>query len=371
MPPGEGIMKSHPATIKDIAKALGISVSTVSRALKDHPDISEKTRLMVKEMAEKLQYKPNALALSLRSNRSNTIGVIVPEIVHHFFSTVISGIEDYAYERGYNVMVCQSNELQEREAINAQALISHRVDGVLISVAKTTQDFSHLHMFLNQGIPVVFFDRVCPEIYVDRVIIDDELGGFLVTEHLIKCGCRHIAHFTAPQNLLIAQGRRAGYERALLQYNLPVRQEMIILCDTYERALEKTGAFLAEHPETDGIFAVNDSTAIGAMQAIQKMGRKIPSDIAVAGFGDGPNALICTPTLTTVEQKGYEIGMESVELLIRKIEEKENTALATESTEEKDAAKKGVRAKFETKVIIPNLIVRESTMRFPAVAQTF
>lgn len=365
-------MKSHPATIKDIAKALGISVSTVSRALKDHPDISEKTRLMVKEMAEKLQYKPNALALSLRSNRSNTIGVIVPEIIHHFFSTVISGIEDYAYERGYNVMVCQSNELQEREAINAQALISHRVDGVLISVAKTTRDFSHLHMFIRQGIPIVFFDRVCPEIYADRVIIDDELGGFLVTEHLIKTGCRNIAHFMAPQNLLIAQGRLAGYERALRQYGLPVRQEMILLCDTYERALENTGLFLAEHPETDGIFAVNDSTAIGAMQVIQKTGKRIPADVAVAGFGDGPNALICSPTLTTVEQKGYEIGMESVELLIRKIEEKENASLPDYGLpEEPNLSNKATRAKFETKVIIPNLVIRESTMRFPAVAQTF
>lgn len=346
-------MKSHQTTIKDIAKALGISISTVSRALKNHPDISERTRIQVQELAEKLNYKPNALALSLRSNKTNTIGVIIPEIVHHFFSSVISGIEDLAYEKGYNVMVCQSNELQEREIINAQALLSHRVDGVLVSVAKTSSDFSHLRTIINKGIPVVFFDRICPDILTDRVIIDDELGGFMATEHLINCGYRTVAHFSAPQNLLIGQGRLAGYKRAHRQYGIPLNPDLVFYCDNFASAIEKTAGFLARNPEVDGIFAVNDSTAIAVMQAIQRMGKNVPEDIGVVGFGDGPNAVICKPTLTTIEQKGYEMGMEAVDMIIRKIENE------TPSDS------------FQTKVIIPNLIIRESTLQHKKESQSF
>lgn len=339
------LMKSHQVTIKDIAKTLGISVSTVSRALKDHPDISPETKSLVQEMARKMSYEPNALALNLRRNKTNTIGVIIPEIVHHFFSSVISGIEDVAYDRGYNVMVCQSNENYNREVINAQALLANRVDGMLISIAKTTPDFDHFRNFLNRNIPMVFFDRVCPDILTDRVITNDEMGAFLAVEHLISVGCRRIAHFSASQNLLIGQGRLAGYQRALKQYGHPFDPSLIILCDTYELVLEKAEKFFSNHPEVDGIFAVNDSTAIAAMQYIIRSGRNVPKDIAVAGFGDGPNALITCPTLTTVEQKGYEMGTEAIKLLLHKIE---NDVPADS---------------FQTKVLTPSLIARESTMR--------
>jgi len=338
-------MRSHQITIKDIAKTLGISISTVSRALKNHPDISEETKLQVKSLARKLNYEPNALALSLRKNKSNTIGVIIPQIVHHFFSSVISGMEDVAYERGYNIMMCQSNELYEREIINSQTLLSNRVDGVLVSVSKHTLDFEHFRSFINQGIPMVFFDRVCPDILTDRVIINDEEGGFLATEYLIQIGCRKIALFSAPQNLLIGQGRLAGYTRALRQYKMDIDPKLIIHCDTSELALSLTADFVTRHPEVDGIFAVNDSTAISTMQVLQKMNKKVPDDISVVGFGDGPNALICSPTLTTIEQKGYEIGMEAVKLLVYKIENETSSD------------------SFQTKVITPNLIVRESTRR--------
>lgn len=338
-------MRAHQVTIKDIAKVLGISVSTVSRALKDHPDISEETRKQVKEMARKLNYEPNALALSLRRNKTNTIGIIIPEIVHFFFSSVISGIEDFAYDSGYTVMVCQSNEIYEREVINAQALLSNRVDGILISVSKTTLDFDHFRNFMNQGIPIVFFDRVCAELNTDRVITNDEGGAFIATEHLIHIGCKSIAHFAAPQNLLIGQGRLAGYLRALKQYRLNYDPNLVLHCDTMEQAEEKTSDFLTRYPEVDGIFAVNDSTAIGAMKVIQKMGKSIPQDISVIGFGDGPNALIVTPSLSTVEQKGYEIGLEAVRLLINKIENETPTD------------------SFQTKVITPTLIARGSTQK--------
>jgi LacI family transcriptional regulator len=338
-------MKPHQITIKDIAKILGISISTVSRALKNHPDISEATKIQVNELAKKLKYEPNALALNLRRNKTNTIGVIIPEIVHHFFSSVISGIEDVAYDQGYNVMVCQSNESYEREVINTQALLSNRVDGVLISVAKTTLDFNHFRSFANQSIPIVFFDRICSEIMTDRVITNDEGGAFIATEHLISIGCKRIAHFSAPQNLLIGQGRLAGYLRALKQYKIPVDPNLILHCDTREAAIEKTIGFINSNPDIDGIFAVNDSTAIAVMQMAQKLGKNIPKDISVVGFGDGPNTLIVCPPLTTVEQKGYEMGMEAVKLLLHKIENETSAD------------------SFQTKVLTPLLIARESTNR--------
>ena len=338
-------MKQHQVTIKDIAKILGISISTVSRALKSHPDISDETKNQVKELARKLNYKPNALALSLRSNKTNTIGVIIPEVVHHFFSSVIGGIEDVAYDRGYNVMVCQSNESYDREVINAQALLSNRVDGILVSIAKTTLNFDHFRSFQDQDVPMVFFDRICPEVITDRVIFNDEAGAFLAIEHLIKVGCKKIAHFSAPQNLLIGQGRFAGYQRALRQNNIPFDPNLVLPCDTREDGLEKTSGFLINNPDVDGIFAVNDSTAIAVMQVIQKMGKRVPNDIAVIGFGDGPNALIAYPPLTTIEQKGYEMGKEAITLLLNKIENE--TSIDS----------------FQTKVLTPTLIARESTRR--------
>lgn len=338
-------MKTHQVTIKDLAKILNISVSTVSRALKNHPDISAETKQNVKELALKLKYEPNALALNLRRKKTNTIGVIIPEIVHHFFSSVISGIEDVAYDLGYNVMVCQSNESYEREVINAQALLSNRVDGVLISVSKTTHDFDHFRNFISQGIPVVFFDRICPDIMTDRVITNDEGGAFLATEFLINKGCKHIAHFAAPQNLLIAQGRLTGYQRALKQYGYEYTPKLVLHCDTRELALEKTIHFFENNPQVDGLFAVNDSTAITAMQMIQKMGKNVPADVSVVGFGDGPIALITYPTLTTIEQKGYEMGTEAIDLLLHRIENE------------------NVSDSFQTKVLTPTLIARESTDR--------
>ena len=181
-------------TIKDIARALGISASTVSRALKDHPDISRDTKDAVNELAKKLHYKPNAVALSLKSSKTNTIGVIIPELVHYFFSSVISGIEDVAYDAGYTVMLCQSNEKYEREIINAQALLSNRVEGALISISKETNDYNHLQNIEESGIPMVFFDRVPPGFDSDSVIIDDKKAAFNAVCHLIESGCKRIAH---------------------------------------------------------------------------------------------------------------------------------------------------------------------------------
>jgi DNA-binding LacI/PurR family transcriptional regulator len=311
--------KQNPLTIKDIARNLGVSISTVSRALKDHPDISAETRSLVQEFAKRANYRPNVLALSLRRQKTYTIGLIIPAIVHHFFSSVISGMEDLAYKEGYNLVICQSNENQHREAINLQTLIDHRVDGILVSLSKTTKVFDHFQNAVNEGIPIVFFDRICDELDTDKVITDDFEGGRMATAHLLNRGCRNIIHLAAPQHLLIGKNRRDGFCETLKDNGIEIREDRILKCDTSEEVQTLRHHILNLAPDIDGIFAVNDSTAIAAIQILQKNGYKIPGDIAVVGYGDGPNATIIDPALTTVIQKGYEMGRESVRLLLQRL----------------------------------------------------
>jgi len=336
-------MRSSHITIKDIARILGVSPSTVSRALKDHPDISEDTKKLVKTFAEKVNYRPNALALSLRNRKTNMIGLIIPEIVHHFFSSVISGIEDMAYAEGYHIMICQSNENYQREVMNVQALTDLRVDGLIVSVSKTTKDFDHIEKVSKDGIPVVLFDRVVEQLDLDKVVIDDFDGARIATEHLIKSGCKNILHLSAPIHLLIGKNRFEGYEAALKNNNLEVDNDLVLKCDTREDVISLQSHILSLAPKIDGIFAVNDSTAIAVMQILQKNGFKVPEDIQVVGFGDGPNATITSPTLTTVEQKGYEMGRESVKILLHRL------------------ANPNANIDFQNKIITPILKEREST----------
>ena len=270
-------MRSNQVTIKDIAKALGISPSTVSRALKDHPDISIETKKAVNELAEKLRYQPNAVALSLKHSRSNTIGVIIPEIVHYFFSSVISGIEDVAYDAGFTVIICQSNEKYDREVANAHALLAHRVDGVMVSVSKQTTDFEHIEMFQERNVPLVFFDRIVPGITADSVIIDDRKASFDATNHLVQNGRKRIAHFGGPQNLLIGRERKEGYLDALRSAGIAPDPNLILEVDSFEKAIKAIDNLLELPEPPDGIFAVNDLTAIGAMQSLQKRGLRYPN----------------------------------------------------------------------------------------------
>ena len=312
-------MKSSQVTIKDIAKELGISPSTVSRALKDHPDISPKTRKAVKELAEKLHYEPNAIALSLRSKSSKTIGVIIPQIVHFFFSSVISGIEEISYESGYNVIMCQSNEDFEKEKSLVHTLMSKRVDGVLASVSKTTTNFDHFLELIDSNIPIVFYDRVLNIPYTDRVIVDDYAGAYKATEHLIKRGCKRIAHLATSQDLLIGKNRKAGYIQALKDNNIEVNEEIILRCDTDKHAQKCIPYLLTLQNQIDGIFAVNDLTAISAMSIIKRSGYKIPQDIAVVGFSNSVYSSMTDPPLTTVEQQGFEMGKRASKLLFDRI----------------------------------------------------
>ncbi|MDK2910844.1 MAG: LacI family transcriptional regulator [Bacteroidales bacterium] len=329
-------------TIKDIAKKLGVSVSTVSRALKDHPDISEKTKALIRNFANEMNYRPNVLALSLRKQKSNTIGLIIPEIVHHFFSSVISGIEDLTYREGYNLIICQSNENQFRESTNLQTLIDHRVDGIIVSMSKSTTNFHHFKKAHDDGIPMVFFDRICDAVETDRVVMDDFEGGRLATEYLINKGCRNILHLAAAPNLLIGRNRRDGYIEALRQNNIPVRDKFILKCDTREEVLTMQNHILSLVPQIDAIFAVNDSTAIAVIQMLRRNGFRIPEDIRVIGFGDGPIATIVEPALTTVEQKGYDMGREAVRLLLQRLNNP------------------NVPIDYQTRVFTPTIKVRDS-----------
>ncbi len=312
-------MKPHLTSINDIAKAMGVSPSTVSRALKDHPDISEATRERIKSFAHKVNYRPNALALSLKSQVSHTIGIIIPEIVHHFFSSIISGIEDIAYSKGYRVMICQSNEDPEREKMNLQALIDHRVDGLLVCMSKNSNDPGHFISAFNNQTPMVFFDRICNEIDTDRVITDDFNGARQITSHLIDCGCKSILHLGTHPGLNVGQERQQGYTQALKDHNIEPDPGLIIQCDTPADVIHKKEQILNLAGSIDGIFAVNDFTAIAAIQLLQLKGYKIPEDIAVAGFGDDPAAVIIHPTLTTVEQQGYQMGQEAMQLLLDRL----------------------------------------------------
>ncbi|KAF0197880.1 MAG: transcriptional regulator LacI family [Bacteroidetes bacterium] len=313
-------MKSNLISINDIARALGISPSTVSRALKDHPDISTETKRVVKEYAEQVNYRPNALALSLKRQRSNTLGLVIPEIVHHFFSSVISGIEELAYAKGYRLIICQSNEDYKREVINTQVLLDHRADGILVSMSKSTKDHGHFKDLIDSGIPIVFLDRVCEEVETDRVVTADFEGALLATGHLLERGCRKILHLASPQHLLIGKLRLEGYLKALANFGIEKDPAYILQCDTRQEVLDLKDQILRLAPEIDGIFAVNDFTAIAAMQLLQENGYKIPGDIAVTGFGNDPIASIANPPLTTVEQRGFEMGRQAVEILIRRIE---------------------------------------------------
>jgi LacI family transcriptional regulator len=313
-------MSRENITIKDIARELGISPSTVSRALKDHPDISQATRDAVNELAERWNYRPNPIALSLKSGSSKTIGVIIPDVVHYFFSTVISGIEDVLYERDYNMILCQSNEMWEQEVKNIKTLLSSRVDGILASVAKTTSDFRHYQSILDKDIPLVFFDRAVEDLKTDSVVIDDETGAYKAVNHLLRTGKKRIIHLAGPEHLNIARNRLNGYLKAMKEYRLTPTEAEIIKCDDIDSAEKIIPELLMRTPRPEAFFAVNDLTAAETLMIIKRHGLKIPEDIAVVGFTNSQIATLTDPGLTSVDQKGYEMGQIAARLMLDRIE---------------------------------------------------
>ncbi len=343
-------MKYNQVTIKDIARELGISPSTVSRALKDHPDISPETKRLVNELADKLNYQPNIVALSLRQSKTNTIGVVIPEIVHFFFSTIISGIEDVAYSAGYNVILAQSNESQSREITDMKALFNSRVDGMLMSVSRETTNFDHIESIISKGVPIVFFDRVYNSPQASKIIVDDFTGAKDATIHLIEHGCKRIAHLEGPPNLEISKHRLNGYMEALKEHNIAFNKDLVVSCPsgTIEEGRAATEILLALKNRPDAIFATNDPAAMGAMQAIKACGLKIPKDIAVVGFSNWVFSSLLDPPLTSVDQPGFEMGQEAAKLLIRQIEKQDKNDQDFEP---------------ETKVLKTRLVIRESSMK--------
>ena len=306
-------------TIKDIAEKLGISPSTVSRSLKDHPDISVKTRNAVKELAKLLGYKPNLIALNLKNSRTNTIGLIVPEIEHHFFSTIINGIEEVAYQNNYNVIIVQSNESYLREVLNSQTLLGNRVDGMLVSFSKETKDFSHFQQIIDNEIPIVFYDRAIDDLQADVVVVDDYTGAYDAVNHLISRGCKRVAFYSAPQHLILGQDRLKGYIAALKHHGITYDKNLVYSCDTFEAAIKISQSVLKKVDRPDGIFAVNDLTALGVIKTAKNLGISIPEELKIVGFENSRNSTICEPELTSVDQFGYLLGKKAMTMLLNRI----------------------------------------------------
>lgn len=310
-------------TIHDIAKALGIDSSTVSRALNDSPRVTQVTKEKILAKAEELGYQRNMLASNLRKNITNTIGVVVPRISRHFFSSAIQGIEETAYLAGYNVIICQSLEQLEREKKIVDGLVANRVDGLLISVSMETLNYDHLEVLKKSNIPLIFFDRHCDVAGFSNVLIDDFKGGYDATEHLIFKGCKHIVHLSGPQGLEIYKNRFEGYKAALKKNNITYNKEYVIS----SRLMEQDGylsmqELLGKNLPIDGVFAANDISAIGAMKYTKEQQIKIPEAIAFVGFSNEPVSEIIEPSLTTIDQSGFEIGKVATELVLEHIANK-------------------------------------------------
>ncbi len=340
-------------TLKQIARELDVSISTVSKSLKNSLEISEDTRQKVQAFAKFYNYRPNNIALSLQNQKTKTIGVIIPEIVHHFFSKVIRGIELVANKRGYNVIIGLSNESFDKEIINMQMLASGSIDGFILSISKETlqkQDYHHFQETINQGMPIVMFDRVVSEINCDKVIIDDSKGSKNAVTKLLSNGCKNVAIITTKDYVSVGKLRTQGYLEALEDFNiapdpnliLKVNDELVSEDHLVSLETEIKGLF-QNNKDMDGVFAVNELYAIIAMKVARNLGMKIPEDMQVIGFTDGVLSKHATPSLTTVSQHGQEMGEKAAELLIDNLER--------EDEEEH----------FETFVIETELIEREST----------
>lgn len=309
--------------MKDIAEALGVSVATVSRALKDSPRISAEKRNIIKRYAREHNFFPNFIAESLRKSRiqpMKIIGVIIPQFNHYYFSSVLSGIEEAASARGYRILVAQSNESYEREVSICQSFFENKVCGIIVSQAKDTTVYEHFQKLLDQGVPLVFYDRICTGVDCSRVVVDDYNGAFNAVTHLINTGCRRIAFYGATMKMEISKNRYNGYRDALLKAGLKIDENFIRECDNRQDAELITPELLSHEVVPDAFFAINDDTAIGILYSAKRMGYRIPEDISICGFTNGERAIACDPMLTTVEQRGFKVGSEAVEVLINQVE---------------------------------------------------
>ena len=316
------IRRLETVTIKDIAKALNLSTSTVSRALRGSYEINTETKRLVMEYAEKVNYSPNPIALSLKENKSRAIGVIVPEIANHFFSQAINGIEDVANKRGYHVVIFQSHESYQREVTNIQHIIARKVDGLLISLSGQTNDVIHLQEIQQKKLPLVLFDRVSDKIEAHKVVADNFDGAFKATEHLIVSGRRRIAHITSPSLLSITKERLAGYKAALEKYSIFYDESLVKYCGFGSEEVKKLVEDLIENQKPDAIFTTSDRLALDCFSAIKEQGILIPEQLSFIGFTNLKVAHLLAPSLSTIVQPAFEIGQTAAELLLDSIERK-------------------------------------------------
>lgn len=339
--------KRTETTIHDIARKLNVAASTVSRALNNNPIISEPTRQLIIKTAAEMGYRPNVQAANLRTMKTNTIGVVLPLINRHFFSSVISGIEEVAYNSGFTVTISQSNDNFKKEEKIVQTLFSNRVDGLIVSIGMETQNFDHLKLFSERKIPLVFFDRTVDEIDADKIVVDDYYGGYKATKHLIEQGGKNIAHIGGPLNLKIYQGRLTGFIDALKKAGLPVENSLMIH-NSLTRA-DGTNAIiklLQNKTIPDAIFCANDTTALSVIIYLKEKGIKVPDDISIVGFSNEPFSEVVTPSISTIRQPGFDMGKKAAELLVDQIKNSDSK-----------------KNKFQTLVMPTELIVRESSVR--------
>lgn len=339
-------MASKRPSITDLAKQLGVSVSTISRALSDHPSISDATKKKVWKVADDLHYQPNHMAAGLRKGRSNLLGVLVPHIDGHFFTMVVKGIEEVASKAGFNVLICQSNEDVVHERKNIQTLINAQVEGILVSLSRSTHEFTHFEKARKHGIPLVFFDRILEGFDVSAVVLDDRAGGYQATRHLLAQGYRRIAHFAGPQHLNIYKNRQLGYADALREFGVVVEDELILHSDmTLEDGAAGMQQLLALPQPPEAIFSASDFAAVGALQVLQSRGLRVPADLAIVGFSNETFASLTTPKLTSVDQHCEQMGRSAVRMFLEMLEERSNDFLPRRV------------------VLQPKLLVRDSSQR--------
>jgi DNA-binding LacI/PurR family transcriptional regulator len=333
-----------PVTIKDIARLLGISKSTVSRALSGHGEINPETKRKVLELAGKLDYQPNVVAVNLKQQRTNTIGVIIPETVNRFFAKAVGGIQKVANLAGFNVIICQSDESYVTEKKNLHALVSSRVDGLLVSVSRETDRYDHFTQVLEKSIPLVFFDRIVETLETSQVYTDNYDISYAGTQHLIQQGCKRIAFMAGPQHLYNSKNRFNGYVDALRENNLTPKESYVIQSHYRLDKIEEHVRYLMQLKERpDAIFAINDYTALETMHELKKLGIRVPEDIAVLGFNNENICRFVQPTLSSIDHPAYEMGMEAAEILLTQIKQPDSAPVK--------------------RLIKSRLVIRESTHR--------
>ncbi len=336
---------AHQVTIKDIARHLKVSVATVSRALRDMPDIKLETRQAVLDLAKEWDYQPNVLATSLVKSRTKTLGVIVPDLGYHFFSSVVKGIEAEAIARGYSVLLSQTGESYERELISLQSLSRGQVEGFIISLSQETSNYEHLKRLQRRGIPMVFFDRDTADLDVSKVMVDNVGAAYEATMHLVKNQCKRIALLAGPKNVSVSNLRLEGYRKALLDAGLTIDDSLIIHGEySLEKAIESTNHLIRLPLPPDGLVVVSDRLAVGCIKAFKQHNIRVPEDIALVSFNDEPICTLVTPAISSVAQPTLDIGRTAISLLIDQIENpKENTS--------------------QVKVLKTELMIRESSRR--------